>query len=210
MPRSSRRLTGGQSVERQIELQHVHARLAQEPEPAPFEYGPRRAAARGLPAGCAPWQRAAPGTRRASGEMCGSSPLAEVVTRSIGTEAEGFSFLSVSMSPCTRSSERLVGRTEIGAAELPRCRAPKRSWSNRRGPARSSPTDGRGRYLSLGEHLADQRGADHLAVLLDQAALGLGRKDDFGNAGHRQRIGQAGDQREARRGRRWPDGFRAT
>jgi hypothetical protein len=46
------------------------------------------------------------------------------------------------------------------------------------------------------ELLADQRGADDFAILLDQAALGLARKDDFGDAGHGQRVGEAGDERE--------------
>src|SRR5262249_10627234 len=50
----------------------------------------------------------------AAGEMCGSSPPPEVVTRSIGTCddpcAPGFSCLSLSTSACTRSiSALLVG-----------------------------------------------------------------------------------------------------
>ena len=44
----------------------------------------------------------------ASGEMCGSRPLADVVTRSAGTGAAGFSFFSASMSPCTRSMSALL------------------------------------------------------------------------------------------------------
>ena len=43
------------------------------------------------------------------------------------------------------------------------------------------------------ELLADQGGADHLAVLLDQAALRLFWKDHAGDRGHRERIGNAGD-----------------
>ena len=46
------------------------------------------------------------------------------------------------------------------------------------------------------ELLADQCRADHLAVLLDQAALRLLREDDVGQAGHGERISQARDQRE--------------
>ena len=57
----------------------------------------------------------APATRgtwkkAASGEMSGSRPLPEVVTRSIGTVAAGFSFFSLSTSALTRSiSALLVG-----------------------------------------------------------------------------------------------------
>src|SRR6185312_11352408 len=46
------------------------------------------------------------------------------------------------------------------------------------------------------ELLSDQGGADHLAILLDQAALGLFREDDAGDRGHRERIGEARDQCE--------------
>ena len=46
------------------------------------------------------------------------------------------------------------------------------------------------------ELLADQGRADHLAVLLDQAALRLLREDHAGNPGHGERIGEAGDQRQ--------------
>src|ERR1019366_8696540 len=46
------------------------------------------------------------------------------------------------------------------------------------------------------ELLPDQGGADHLAVLLDQAALRLLRKDHAGNRGHGEWIGEARDQRE--------------
>src|ERR1700722_19701086 len=49
--------------------------------------------------------------------------------------------------------------------------------------------------LVAGEVLADQRGADDLAVLLDQAAVCLVREHGLGNAGHQQRIDQTGDHR---------------
>ena len=52
------------------------------------------------------------------------------------------------------------------------------------------------KYLSLVNSLADQLGADDLAVALDQAPLRLAGKDHLGNAGHRQRIDQSGDERE--------------
>ncbi|MCY1380206.1 hypothetical protein D9M69_680080 [compost metagenome] len=41
--------------------------------------------------------------------------------------------------------------------------------------------------------LPDQFGADHLAVFLDQAAIGLLRKDGLCKAGHTERINQPCD-----------------
>src|SRR4029077_13007221 len=52
------------------------------------------------------------------------------------------------------------------------------------------------KVLVAREQLADQLGADDLAVALDQAPLRLAGKDHLGNAGHRQRIDQSGDERE--------------
>ena len=40
--------------------------------------------------------------------MCGSRPLPDVVTRSIGTAADGFSFLSASTLPWIRSESALL------------------------------------------------------------------------------------------------------
>ena len=50
--------------------------------------------------------------------------------------------------------------------------------------------------LVAGEGLADQFGTDDDAVLLDQAAIGLAREQRLGDAGHAERIDQAGDDRE--------------
>ena len=47
-----------------------------------------------------------------------------------------------------------------------------------------------------GELLPDQRGTDHLAVLLDQASLRLIGKDRSGDAGHDQGIDKPGDHGE--------------
>jgi hypothetical protein len=47
--------------------------------------------------------------------------------------------------------------------------------------------------LRPGEILAEQGRADHLAVPLDQAAVGLMRKGDLGDAGHGQGIGKTGE-----------------
>ena len=52
----------------------------------------------------------------ASGEMCGSRPLAEVVTRSIGTGADGFSCLQLVDVGLDAVDQRLVGRAEVRAA----------------------------------------------------------------------------------------------
>ncbi len=47
-----------------------------------------------------------------------------------------------------------------------------------------------------GKGLADQCGADHLAVSFDQAAIRLMREDALGDAGHRQRVDEAGEDGE--------------
>ena len=47
-----------------------------------------------------------------------------------------------------------------------------------------------------GEVLANQLGTDDLPVALDHAAVGLARKDELSDAGHRQRIDEPGDKRE--------------
>src|SRR5271170_8035380 len=44
------------------------------------------------------------------------------------------------------------------------------------------------------EFLADQRRAHDLAVTLNHAAICLSGKDDLGDAGYRQRIGQPADK----------------
>ena len=111
-------LPGGQLVEREIELQDVDARLAQKAEEAPLDVIGDELHARDFRPSCGPWQHAAPGNSAASGEISGSSPLADVVTRSIGTAAEGFSFFSLSMSPCTRSISALLEGPRFEPPEL--------------------------------------------------------------------------------------------
>ena len=51
--------------------------------------------------------------------------------------------------------------------------------------------------FGLGEILADQRGADDLPVLRDQAAVGLVRKENLADAGDHAGINQAGAGRSA-------------
>ena len=56
---------------------------------------------------------------------------------------------------------------------------------------------GRGAALEVaraGEGLADEGGADHLAVAGEQAAVGLGGEEGLGEAGDRQRVGEPGEQ----------------
>src|SRR3974377_2055181 len=59
-----------------------------------------------------PWKSAA------SGEMCGSRPDAEVVTRSAGTGAEAFSCFNLSMSPWTRSISALLDGPRLEPPEF--------------------------------------------------------------------------------------------
>ena len=47
----------------------------------------------------------------------------------------------------------------------------------------------------VSEVLADQLGADHLAVLLDQAAIGLMREESCAMPGHAERINETGNDR---------------
>src|ERR1700739_642060 len=54
----------------------------------------------------------------ASGEMSGSSPLAEVVTRSTGTDADGFSAFSFSTSSVTRPFGPLLVGPRLEPPEL--------------------------------------------------------------------------------------------
>src|SRR5205807_479221 len=54
----------------------------------------------------------------ASGEISGSSPLADVVTRSAGTAAEGFSAFNFSTSSLTRSFSALLVGPRLEPPEL--------------------------------------------------------------------------------------------
>ena len=113
----------------------------------------------------------------ASGEMSGSRPLPEVVTRSTGTGVAGIFRLQLVDVVLDPVDQRLAGRAEVGAAgiggvvgrrhRLGGIRRVRRR--GRRGPAVE--------IFVACELLPDQRGADHLAVLLDQAALRLAREE---------------------------------
>ncbi len=56
--------------------------------------------------------------KAASGEISGSRPLPDVVTRSIGTAAEGFSFFSFSTSAPTLSISALLVGPRLEPPEL--------------------------------------------------------------------------------------------
>ena len=102
----------------------------------------------------------------------------------------GLQLVDVFLDPVV---QRLAGRAEVGAAGIGGIIGRRHGLGGigrvrrrgRRGPAMEI-------FVVL-EFLPDQGGADHLAVLLDQAALRLLRKDHAGNRGHRERIGKAGD-----------------
>ena len=50
--------------------------------------------------------------------------------------------------------------------------------------------------LGGAEGLADERGADHLAVALDERAVGLVGEQGLGHAGHGQRVEEAAEHGE--------------
>ena len=100
------------------------------------------------------------------------------------------------MSPCTRSISALLDGPRFEPPEFAALYGAGTVLVESLGSV-AVVADGRPwKYLSLVELLADQRGADDRAVALDQAALRLIGKNDFGDAGHRQRIGEPGDERE--------------
>ncbi len=49
--------------------------------------------------------------------------------------------------------------------------------------------------FGAGERLAEQFGADRLAARRDEAAIGLVREEELGEAGHAERIGEPGEER---------------
>ena len=103
-----------------------------------------------------------------------------MVTRSIGTAADGFSALQASDVALDPVDQGLVGRAEVGAAGVRRVvghrdrlgRVGRIGRGRRRRPAME--------VAVAGEGLADQLGADDLAVLLDEAAVGLVREEQPG------------------------------
>src|SRR6476646_7778843 len=105
------------TIQSQVQRQYVDARFAEQPGEA----------ALGI---CGDhWRTRSSGMFRAfairgtwnsapSGEISGSSPLPEVVTRSIGTAADGFSAFNLSTSSLTRSFRALLVGPRLDPAEL--------------------------------------------------------------------------------------------
>ena len=108
-----------QPVEREVELEHVDARLAEQAERAALDLALRPGRARALPAGRAPWRPAAPETAPPPAR-CAGRAAAEVVTRSTGTGADGFSCLQLVDIALEPVGQRLAGRPEVGAAGVRR------------------------------------------------------------------------------------------
>ena len=195
----------GQRVERQVELQHVDARLAEDAE----RCGPRCAASTSART-WASRQAARLGDARhleaaAAGVMCGSRPLPEVVTRSTGTGASAFSASSCSTSPCDALDQRLArsGRGWSPRVATLEARHVVARWiaGGRRRAGRGSSRSSV-KFWPISSEPTPCRRAD------DQAAVGLVREHDLGDAGDRQRIDEAGQRSSAatsmtRAGRSW-------
>ena len=94
--------TRGSRVEREVELEHVHAGLAEEAERAARRCARRRARARPSSGSSRAARPAAPGARRSRGEMCGSRPEPEAVTASTGH-----------LVPAATAVQRAVGRDAL-------------------------------------------------------------------------------------------------
>ena len=111
-------IMGGGTVEREVERQNVDARLAQDTEQAALGMLDRRADGRDPRTVRAPWRRAEPGTAPLPAKYAGSSPLAEVVTRSSGTGGDRVLRLQCLDIALHALDQRLVGRPEVGAARV--------------------------------------------------------------------------------------------
>ena len=183
-----------QAVERQVELQHIDMRLADDAEETAGGIASTswRTCASGRPRALATrgtWNSAP------AGVMSGSSPLAEVVTRSTGTGVSGFRRPVARRRP---SPGRPAPSTSGRGSSRPNwrhCRAPARSWSHRSGRCRSWPRARPWKYSSAVKFCPISAEPMILPSRLDQAAIGLMREDEPGDAGHRERIGEPGDDR---------------
>ena len=177
---------GRDRVECQVELEHVHARLAEEAERAPVgvlvdqRAAPRRAA---TPRS----RRRASACRRAfSGEMCGSSPEPDEVTASTGTcVPERGRWRAVGRAPARATALRsswLVG-PEVGA---PSCDGAVVPVSGGRRPRMEVPRVRRRPDRSAHEPTT-------LAVSLDERAVRAIRERDLRDARDGERVEDAGE-----------------
>ena len=133
-----------QGVEREIELQHIDVRLADDAEQRGRRCCPPPVAARRSSGRLRALATRGTWNSAAAGVMSGSRPLAEVVTRSTGTGVLGF---SAAASPSRPSPGRPAPWRSGRGWSRPswrHCRAPGRSWSRRSGRCRWSRTAGRG------------------------------------------------------------------
>ncbi len=122
----------------------------------------------------------------ASGEISGSRPEPEVVSRSAGSVCRlGFSARRLAASLADPVDQLLIGRSEVRAARAGRVVA---VGAGGRGP--------RMKVFVLVERLGDQLGADRLAVALDDAAARLIGKDRTSDPGDQRRIETAADEQQ--------------
>ena len=151
-----RSLSPASRVERQIELDDVHAGSPSTPSTAPVGVLVDHRVDRGRRRGPAPGRRARPGAGRWRREMCGSSPDPEAVTASTGTSASAARPFSCAVGgdPLGHGGQEVgVGRSEV------------RAGAGRAVVPVAPAADGRGwKYCGAGEVLADQLAADDLTV----------------------------------------------
>ena len=159
-----------QPIQRQVELEHVHAgaRPARRASATACARGPGRAPpADRARVPCATRSTCTSAPRR---EMSGSSPEADAVTRSTGTEPAAMP----------------VGRRDGRDAFLDRCRQVGGVRPEVRGGGAARRCSRRRRagaeVLRAGEGLAEEARADDSAVAHDQAAVGPVLERDLGDA----------------------------
>src|SRR3984893_17686448 len=189
------RLSGGQMVEREIELQYVHARLAQEPKQATFRvvHDELADAIFGQIARLGNTGHLEKGRLRRDVRIEAGGRGGDQVLRHRRVRIFLFQGVDVALYAV---DQRLVRRPEIRAARIGGVVRRRHGLGRIVGIGGGRRRRPAVKIFVAGERLTDQRGADNLAVLLDQAALRLPGKNDLGNAGYRQRVSQAGDQRE--------------
>ena len=164
-----------------------------------------------LPAGRAPWRRAAPGSSAASGEMCGSRPLrggGDQIDRDGRGRVLLLQLLHVVLER-GRPAPCWSGR-DWSRRSWPHCRAPARSWSESFGSG-AVVADGRPwKYLSSANAWPISAEPITLPSCSIRLPCAWSGKTTPRDAGHGQRIDEAGDQRQADRAGRGRGGFLST
>ena len=176
------------AVEREVQLEHVRRRARRGSRASV-----RRCARATRASTSATGRPRARATRAAwmrafATEMSGSSPEPEAVTASTGTASLG--------------REAVLAPVRVGRARGPSRRSAGFVGPEVRGRARhrvvavaSSRRAAGGSSAAPANALADQAGADDLAVPLDERAVRAAREDELGDAGDDERVGEAGEQR---------------